>query len=74
MICTGDHCTGSTAIDLPVTGDFITYGLSLKCLRDKGVDMTKVVTPFVLNLTGPTDITIGEVRLGSNPEKRLTCK
>lgn len=68
---------GATAqfvdVTLPQNEDFVRYGLSLKCLRDKGVDMTKVGTPFVLATKGPTDIALAEVRLGTDAEVVLPC-
>lgn len=69
----GNASGGKAAVSLPVSSEFVTYGLQLKCLRDKGVDMTKVQVPFVLDLTGPGDITIGDVRLGTDPAVKLPC-
>src|SRR5690606_127262 len=60
-------------VTLPQNEDFVRYGVSLKCFRDKGVDMTKVGTPFVLATKGPTDIALAEVRLGTDAEVVLPC-
>ncbi len=60
-------------VTLPQNEDFVRYGVSLKCFRDKGVDMTKIGTPFVLATKGPTDIALAEVRLGTDAEVMLPC-
>ena len=58
----------------PLTAaEFVRYGLPLKCLRDKGVDMTKVAMPFVFATSGKTDFTLTEVRLGTDAEVVLPC-
>ena len=61
-------------VTLPQNENFVRYGVSLKCFRDKGVDMTKVGTPFVLATKGPTDIALAEVRLGTDAEVILPCQ
>ena len=73
MVCDGANCGGTVPVKMPVTADFVRYGVPLKCFRDKGVDMTKVVWPFVLDLKGPADVGIAEVRLGTEAEKVLPC-
>lgn len=60
-------------ITLPQTDGFVRYGLPLKCLRDKGVDMANLGAPFILNSKGEADFTIGEVRLGTDAEQILPC-
>lgn len=57
----------------PVSASYIRYGLPLKCFAAKGVDMSKVTAPFVLTLEGPADLSIAEVRLGSDAEVPLRC-
>ncbi len=63
-----------TTIDLPVTEGWVRYGIPLKCLRDKGVDVTRLTEPFVLRTRGKADFAIGEVRLGMDAEKILPCR
>jgi len=63
----------STPITIPETTGFVRYGLSLKCLRDKGVNMAAVAAPFILATEGPADFTLGEVRLGTDAEVVLPC-
>lgn len=59
---------------MPRVGDgFVRYGLPLKCLRDKGVDVTSVGSPFILATEGPAEFSIGEVRLGMDAEQILQC-
>jgi beta-glucosidase len=62
----------STAM-LPAGGEFVRYGIPLKCLRDKGLDMTKVAAPFILATEGAADFAISEVRLGTDAEVVLPC-
>ena len=61
------------AAAFPQSDAFVRYGLSLKCLRDKGVDMTRVATPFVLVTTGAADFAISDVRLGTDAQVVLPC-
>lgn len=54
---------------------FIRYGIPLKCLRDKaGVNMSSVIAPFILATRGAADISLGEVRLGTDAEVLLPCR
>jgi len=66
---------GSAAVPvtLPVSASYVRYGIKLKCFAQRGVDMTKVTAPFMLTVEGPADISISEVRLGSDVEKELGC-
>ena len=70
----GPDSRGFTAIDMPVSDEFVTYGLPLKCLRDKGADLAKVTEPFVIRTTGQADYAIGEVRLGTEADVTLPCR
>jgi beta-glucosidase len=65
----------SATYRLPMTptNGFVRYGLSLKCMRDKGIDMANVHAPFILRTNGRTDFAIGEVRLGTDAEVVLPC-
>ena len=69
----GSDSTAFTAVRIPEGPDFVRYGVSLKCLRDKGIDMTKVATPFVLATSGTTDFALTEVRLGTDAQVVLPC-
>ncbi|MFB0612900.1 glycoside hydrolase family 3 protein [Aurantiacibacter poecillastricola] len=60
-------------VELPTSGEFIRYGLPLRCLRDKGLDMTGVQSPFVLATEGGGDMSLAEVRLGMDAERVLPC-
>jgi beta-glucosidase len=73
MNCNGSSCGSRIPVNMPVTPGYVTYGMPLKCFAAKGVDMTKVSSPFLLNFTGPASIDIGEVKLGTDPEKLLPC-
>jgi beta-glucosidase len=54
-------------------GDWVRYGIPLKCLRNKGADVAQLTEPFVLTTTGKADYAIGEVRLGTDAEVVLPC-
>lgn len=69
----GPDSSGATAIDLPASGEWVRYGIPLKCLRDAGADITELTEPFMLTTTGKTDYAIGEVRLGTDAEVVLPC-
>jgi beta-glucosidase len=60
-------------VRIPDGTDFVRYGIPLKCLRDKGVDMTRVAMPFVFATSGKTDFTLTEVRLGTDAQVVLPC-
>jgi beta-glucosidase len=51
----GAETAAIATCEIPQGSEFVRYGLSLKCLRDKGVDMTKVAMPFVFATEGATD-------------------
>ncbi len=70
----GPQARGFTAVTLPATPGYVRYGLPLKCLRDKGADMTGLIRPFVLETEGRADYAIAEVRLGSDAEEVLPCR
>ena len=70
----GDSSAGLASVNLPVTADYVRYGISLKCLRQKGADMTGLNLPFMLTTDGATDLAIAEVRLGTDAEVLLPCK
>ncbi len=65
---------GLTAVTLPVTPGYVRYGVPLKCLREKGADVTKLNRPFVLETEGKADFAIAEVRIGSDAETVLPCR
>ncbi|WP_199799606.1 glycoside hydrolase family 3 protein, partial [Porphyrobacter sp. SLTP] len=71
---TGPGSRGFAEIALPVSGDYVRYGIPLKCLRDKGADVAKLTRPFVLETEGKADFAIAEVRLGSDAEAVLLCR
>jgi len=62
-----------STVQIPEGTGFVRYGLSLKCLRDKGVDVSSVSAPFIFATEGPADFSIGEVRLGTDAEVVLPC-
>jgi beta-glucosidase len=69
----GADTTAIANVQIPQGSDFVRYGISLKCLRDKGIDMTKVSMPFVLATSGATDFALTEVRLGTDAQVVLPC-
>lgn len=69
----GVDSIGVSSVTLPETDAFVRYGLPLKCLRDKGLDMTRVQMPFVLATEGATDFALTEVRLGTDAQVVLPC-
>lgn len=69
----GREASAVSTVQIPEGGEFVRYGLRLKCLRDKGVDMTQVGAPFIFATEGATDFSIGEVRLGTDADVVLSC-
>jgi beta-glucosidase len=61
------------SVQLRETEGFVRYGLPLKCLRDKGMDMSAVTAPFILATEGAADFSLAEVRLGTDAEVVLPC-
>ena len=70
----GNSSEGLSDVTLPVSADFVRYGIPLKCFREKGADMTELTMPFVLRTQGSADFAIGEVRLGTDSEVVLPCR
>ncbi|MFC3099208.1 glycoside hydrolase family 3 protein [Alteraurantiacibacter palmitatis] len=68
-----DGTLGVNPVALPANGRFVRYGLPLKCLRDKGIDMASVAAPFILSSEGRADLALAEVRLGMDAEQVLPC-
>ena len=60
-------------VALPESGDWVRYGLPLRCLRESGANMEMLTEPFILTTSGAADYAIGEVRLGSDAEVVLPC-
>ena len=69
----GPESRGFTNFAMAKTDDFVRYGVSLKCLRSKGADVTSLTQPFVLETEGAATFAIGEVRLGTDAEVTLPC-
>jgi beta-glucosidase len=69
----GAETTAITTVQIPQGAEFVRYGISLKCLRDKGIDMTKVAMPFVFATSGAADFALAEVRLGTDAQVVLPC-
>jgi beta-glucosidase len=61
-------------VELAEGPDFVRYGFSLKCLRDKGLDMTRISMPFVLATEGAADFALADVRLGTDAQVVLPCR
>ena len=71
--CNDEASHAAVPVVLPATDAWIRYGLPLKCLASHGADMTRLSQPFRLSIASPGDVTIGEVRLGTDPETVLPC-
>ncbi|MEW4449454.1 glycoside hydrolase family 3 N-terminal domain-containing protein [Qipengyuania sp. JC766] len=69
----GPDSRGFANVSLPQGSEWVRYGIPLKCLRDKGADISELTEPFVLTTRGSTDFAIGEVRLGTDAEVVLPC-
>ena len=54
----GSDATAIANVQIPQGTEFVRYGIPLKCLRDKGIDMTKVAMPFVLATSGAADFAL----------------
>tara|TARA_R110002072_G_scaffold242564_22_gene401593 strand:- start:7179 stop:9698 length:2520 start_codon:yes stop_codon:yes gene_type:complete len=68
-----DGTRAANPVSLPASARFVRYGLPLKCLREKGIDMASVIAPFILTSEGRSDISLSEVRLGMDAEVVLPC-
>ena len=70
----GNNSQGLAEVILPVSTEFVRYGIPLKCFRSKGADMTDLTMPFVMKTQGTADFALGEVRLGTDAEVVLPCR
>ena len=62
-----------STVMIPVGTGFVRYGIPLKCLRDKGLDVSKVAAPFIFATEGGADFALSEVRLGTDAQVVLPC-
>ncbi|WP_247717961.1 glycoside hydrolase family 3 protein [Qipengyuania proteolytica] len=69
----GPNSRGFANLPLAENGEWVRYGIPLKCLRNGGADMAQLTQPFVLTTSGRADYAIGEVRLGSDAEVVVPC-
>jgi beta-glucosidase len=72
--CEAEGCGAAVPVSLPQRGEFVRYGIPLKCFAGKGADMARVSAPFVLQTQGPADFAIAEVRLGTDAQVVLPCR
>ena len=70
----GEGKMAVSTVEIPQSGQFVRYGLPLRCMRDKGIDMAAVSAPFIFATEGKTDYTLGEVRIGTDAEVLLPCR
>lgn len=54
-------------------GQWIRFGVPLKCLQKNGADMSHVDRPFVLHSAPGTAISIASVTLSSNADRSVAC-
>lgn len=71
--CDDPACHADVPIVLPASEHWVRYGLPLKCLSTHGARIDHLNEVFRLTLDGPSDVTIGEVRLGNDAEQILPC-
>ena len=69
-----DGTMRSSTVEIPEGAEFVRYGLPLKCLRDKGLDMAQVSGPLILATEGPADFLLSDVRLGTDAQAVLPCR
>ncbi len=69
----GEGAFGRIPVTLPVTADYVRYGIPLRCLRERGANMRALTEPFVIETQGTADFAIGEVRLGTDAAVVLPC-
>ncbi|MXO70673.1 1,4-beta-D-glucan glucohydrolase [Altererythrobacter buctensis] len=73
----GMRASDGTLATVPLTltagNRFVRYGMALRCLRDKGIDMASLGAPFILTTSGAADLSLAEVRLGTDAEVVLPC-
>lgn len=69
----GPNARGFTNFAMPVSSEWVRYGIPLKCLRQQGAEVTNLTQPFVLTTNGRADYAIGEVRLGTDAQVVLPC-
>lgn len=70
----GAGSRASVPIAIPEGTAYVRYGIPLRCLRDKGVNVRALTEPVVLESQGKADFAIGEVRLGTDAEVVLPCR
>lgn len=75
LLMEGGANTGAidaTSLFTGQTGTWRTANILLKCYQKNGVDLSKVVAPFVVQASGPLSVAIADVRIVSDPNT-ATC-
>jgi beta-glucosidase len=68
-----DGTLASVPLSLTSGSRFVRYGMALRCLRTRGIDMASMEAPFVLATHGAADLSLAEARLGTDAEVVLPC-
>ncbi len=71
-VARGTAAGRSILVGLPAGSEFVRYGIPLKCFAGKGVVMSKITAPFILQTQGKSAIlyALAEVRLGIDAQVR----
>lgn len=73
--CATGQCASFIPIDLadaPV-GQWISYGMSMKCFSRRGADMARITQPFRLRLEGPARVSLSRIEGVANVDRVLSC-
>lgn len=74
--CGGNDCRGEVILprlSRQPLGQWRTLGVPLKCLAKAGADMTRLQTVFELSVTGPVDISLSRIEVGTMADEIVTC-
>jgi beta-glucosidase len=75
IACDGADCASFIPIPLASApqGQWVSYGMSMKCFARRGADMSRVTMPFRLRLNGPARVSISRIEGVANVERVLSC-
>lgn len=74
LLMEGGTNTGAidaTSLFTGQTGTWRTAKILLKCYQQNGVDLSKVVAPFVVEASGPLSFAVADVRIVSDPNASI---
>ena len=69
----GNAAVRATALEGAKPGDWVSYGVPLKCFAAGGANLGRVEAPFVLRSEGAFTFSLSRVALGTAADQIVSC-